>query len=533
MTKAIDFNVRYDSRRVPMMGRNAVATSQPLAAQAGMRMLQQGGNAVDAAIATAMALTVVEPTGCGIGSDAFAIIWDGKELHGLNASGRSPAKWHSEMHAGLKVMPQIGWHSVTVPGAVSGWVALAERFGSLPLTTLAQPAIEYARDGFPVSPLIAHLWQRGWQKLKDQPGFSDCFAPQGRVPQAGEIFRNPAQARTLELIAQSKGEAFYRGELAQKIADFAAQHGAYLSYEDLANHQADWVPLLSREFAGGSVHELPPNGQGIATLIALGILEHCGIENYDPDSAQSLHLCIEAMKLALADLDRYVADEAHMEFSADLLLSDLYLKARAALIDADKASDFAFGAPTQSGTVYLSAADASGMMVSFIQSNYMGFGSGVVVPETGISLQNRGCGFVLDPEHPNRLAGGKRPFHTIIPGFAMAADGNPLMSFGVMGGPMQAQGHMQMALRIMLHGQNPQAAIDAPRWRVVKGREVIVESTFDRNIIAGLRERGHIITVEDPLADYNFGGAQIVYRMPEGHYAAATESRKDGQALVS
>jgi gamma-glutamyltranspeptidase/glutathione hydrolase len=281
------------------------------------------------------------------------------------------------------------------------------------------------------------------------------------------------------------------------------------------------------------VQELPPNGQGIATLIALGILEQCDIGRYDPDSVQSLHLSIEAMKLALADLDRYIADEDHLEFAADLLLSDSYLKTRAALIDPDKASDFVYGSPTQSGTVYLSTADASGMMVSFIQSNFMGFGSGVVVPETGISLQNRGCGFVLDPKHPNALAGSKRPFHTIIPGFAMGADGKPLMSFGVMGGPMQAQGHMQMALRIMQHGQNPQAAIDAPRWRVVRGREVIVESTFSHNVIAALRDRGHQITVEDPQAGYNFGGAQVIYRMPEGQYVAATESRKDGQALVS
>ncbi|MFE4109651.1 gamma-glutamyltransferase family protein [Kosakonia sp. YIM B13611] len=533
MTKPIDFKVNYASYRAPMIGRNAVATSQPLAAQAGMRMLALGGNAVDAAIATAMALTVVEPTGCGIGSDAFAIVWDGKELHGLNASGRSPASWHADMFAGKTAVPELGWDAVTVPGAVSGWVALAERFATLPLTTLAQPAIEYARNGFPVSPLIGHLWQRGYHKLKDQPGFSACFAPEGRAPKIGEIFRNPAQARTLELIAQTNGEAFYRGELAQKIAAFANAHGAHLSEADLANHKADWVTLLSREFAGGSVQELPPNGQGIATLIALGILEQCDIAHHHPDSVQSQHLAIEAMKLALADLDRYVADDAHLEFAAELLLSDDYLKSRAALIDPDNASDFVYGAPTQSGTVYLSTADASGMMVSFIQSNFMGFGSGVVVPETGISLQNRGCGFVLDPKHPNVLAGSKRPFHTIIPGFAMGADGKPLMSFGVMGGPMQAQGHLQMALRIMLHGQNPQAAIDAPRWRVVQGREVSVEASFDRNVIAALRERGHVITVEDPLAGYNFGGAQVIYRMPEGHYVAATESRKDGQALVS
>ncbi|MFH8132684.1 gamma-glutamyltransferase family protein [Pantoea osteomyelitidis] len=532
MSGELDFNVAYASHRVPMMGRNAVATSQPLAAQAGIRILQQGGNAVDAAIATAIALTVLEPTGNGIGSDAFAIIWDGKELHGLNASGRAPAAWNPERFAGHEKMPELGWDAVTVPGAVSAWVTLAERFGTLPLTTLAQPAIEYARNGFPVSPLIGQLWQRGYNKLKTEPGFSECFAPAGRPPRIGEIFRNPDQADTLEKIAATNGEAFYRGELAEKIAAFAREHNAALTLEDLKNHRADWVKMLSRPFAGGSVHELPPNGQGIATLIALGILEQWDIGRYTPDSVPWLHLSIEAMKLALVDLERYVTDEDHLEFPADLLLSDDYLKRRAQLIDPDKASDFTFGSPQQSGTVYLSTADASGMMVSFIQSNYMGFGSGVVVPGTGISLQNRGAGFSLDPHHPNVVAGGKRPFHTIIPAFALDGNGEPLMSFGVMGGPMQAQGHLQMALRIMMHKQNPQAAIDAPRWRVVQGREVIVEPSMDRNTLAALRNMGHNIVLEDPLLSYNFGGAQAIVRDPQGFYVAATESRKDGQAIV-
>lgn len=346
-----DFNVGYPSYRVPMMGRNAVATSQPLAAQAGLRMLQQGGNAVDAAVATAMALTVLEPTGNGIGSDAFAIVWDGHTLHGLNASGRAPAAWHPERFAASDTMPETGWESVTVPGAVSAWVTLAERFGTLPLTTLAQPAIDYARDGFPVSPLIAQLWQRGYDKLRDQPGFSRCFAPQGRPPRAGDIFRNPTQASTLQAIAESRGESFYRGELAQKMADFAREHGAALTLEDLKNHRADWVTLLSHPFAGGSVQELPPNGQGIATLIALGILEEWEIHRYAPDSPQWLHLSIEAMKLALVDLERYVTDEDHLEFPADRLLRSDYLRQRAALIDPGQAGDFRFGSPQQSGTV--------------------------------------------------------------------------------------------------------------------------------------------------------------------------------------
>ena len=532
MSGELDYLSAYASWRAPMMGHNAVATSQPLAAQAGIRMLQQGGNAVDAAVATAMALTVVEPTGNGIGSDAFAIVWDGKKLHALNASGRAPAAWQHQTFAHLDAMPELGWDAVTVPGAVSAWVALAEKFGTLPLNTLVQPAVEYARNGFPVSPLIGQLWQRGYQKLKDQPGFSACFAPQGRPPAIGELFRNPDQAATLEKIAATNGEAFYRGELAEKIAAFAREHNAALTLEDLKNHRADWVDMLSRPFAGGSVHELPPNGQGIATLIALGILEQWDIGCYTPDSVPWLHLSIEAMKLALVDLERYVADEDHLEFPAAHLLSDEYLKSRAALINPDRAGDFTFGAPTQSGTVYLATADASGMMVSFIQSNYMGFGSGVVIPGTGISMQNRGAGFALDQGHPNVVAGGKRAFHTIIPAFALDAAGQPLMSFGVMGGPMQAQGHLQLALRIMLHKQNPQAAIDAPRWRVVAGREVIVEPSLDRNTIAALRAMGHNIVLEDPLQSYNFGGAQAIVRDPQGFYIAATESRKDGQALV-
>ncbi|ACS86400.1 gamma-glutamyltransferase family protein [Musicola paradisiaca] len=532
MSGMSDFNVGYPSYRVPMMGRNAVAASQPLAAQAGLRMLQAGGNAVDAAVACAMALTVVEPTGNGIGSDAFAIVWDGKQLHALNATGRAPAGWSPARFAHLSAMPQLGWEAVTVPGAVSSWVALAQRFGTLPLTTLAQPAIEYARQGFPVSPLIGRLWQKGVDKLNDQPGFSACFAPLGRAPRIGDIFRNPDQADTLEKIAATHGEAFYRGELAERIAAFAREHGAALTLDDLRNHRADWVETLSVPFAGGSVHELPPNGQGIATLIALGILRHSGIERYAPDSAPWLHLSIEAMKLALADLERYIADPDHLAFPAQRLLDDDYLRQRAALIDPQQAGDFVFGKPNQSGTVYLSTADANGMMVSFIQSNYMGFGSGVVVPGTGISLQNRGAGFVLEEGHPNQVAGGKRPFHTIIPAFALDGSGQPLMSFGVMGGPMQAQGHLQMALRIMLHRQNPQAAIDAPRWRVESGRQVVVEATLDRNTLAALRALGHDVTVEDPLQSYSFGGAQAILRDDQGIYIAATESRKDGQALV-
>ncbi|MBN9024279.1 MAG: gamma-glutamyltransferase family protein [Rhizobiales bacterium] len=529
----VDFAQPYPSQRSPVLGDNVVSTSQPLAAQAGLAMLAKGGNAVDAALAAAMTLTVVEPTGCGLGSDAFAILWDGKELHGLNASGRAPAAWTPARFAGSGAMPARGWDSVTVPGAVSGWIALWRRFGSLPLATLAAPAIRYARDGFPVSPIIARLWQMGGRLLGEQPGFADAFLPEGRAPKAGERFRNPALAATLEAIVETEGESFYRGAIAEKIAADAARHGAVLSLDDLGSHEADWVGTLSQQFAGGTVHEIPPNGQGIVTLITLGILGNLGIGADPVDDVETVHLAIEATKLALADADQHVAETSHMAFDPTALLAPDYLAGRASLVDRRRAGLPAYGAPKPGGTVYLAAADANGMMVSFIQSNFMGFGSGVVVPGTGISLQNRGAGFTLAPGHVNEVAPGKRPFHTIIPGFAMQADGTPLSAFGVMGGPMQAQGHAQMMLRRLAYGQNPQAAADAPRWRVIGGNKVAVETSFPPALAEALRARGHDIVIEPPDAVFAFGGAQIIERLPDGAgYVAGSDPRKDGQAVA-
>ncbi len=528
--KDVDFAVAYPSRRAPVAGANVVTTSQPLAAAAGVRMMMAGGNAVDAAVAAAITLTVVEPTGCGLGSDAFAIVSDPTGLHGLNACGRSPVAWTPERFAGLDAVPQRGWESVTVPGAVSGWVALSRRFGRLPLETVAAPAIAYARDGFPVSPAIAGLWARAGLALRDQPGFADCFLPGGRAPRAGETFRNPGLAGTLEQIAVTGGETFYRGALAQAMANDARRHGAALTGEDLASHQADWVDPVSVEFAGALVHELPPNGQGIATLMALGMLGDRALGD-GPDDPRTIHLAIEATKLALADLEEHVADMRSMRVTASALLDPAYLEERARAIDPDRAGVPAYGVPGSGGTVYLAAADAAGMMVSFIQSNYMGFGSGVVVPGTGISLQNRGAGFVLSPGHVNRVAGGRRPLHTIIPGFATTMDGAPLMSFGVMGGPMQAQGHVQMCLRVLGFGQNPQAAADAPRWRVVGGRTVAVEPGLGTGTIEALRALGHEIIVESPEEVFAFGGAQIVLRTAAG-FVAGSDPRKDGQAVA-
>jgi gamma-glutamyltranspeptidase/glutathione hydrolase len=521
----------YASRRSPVLAGNVVSTSQPLAAQAGLSMLAKGGNAVDAAIAAAATLTVVEPTGNGLGSDAFCILWDGTELHGLNASGGAPAGWTPERFAGHEAVPFRGWESVTVPGAVGAWAALNQRFGKLDLPTVLAPAVRYAAEGFVVSPVIGALWKIGADTLGDQPGFAENFMPGGRAPRAGETYRNPAHARTLEMIAETGGRAFYEGELAERMAGFARAHGAALSEADLAGYEPEWCGTISTGFDAATLHEIPPNGQGIAALMALGMLGHTSIRDLDADDPIALHLQIEAIKLAFADLYAYVADRRYMTgvTPADLLEPG-YLAERAALLDPGRAQTHGPGAPKHGGTVYLSTADASGMMVSFIQSNYAGFGSGVVVPETGISLQNRGAGFTLEPGHPNEVAPGKRPFHTIIPGFLME-NGAPKMSFGVMGGPMQAQGHVQMVLRTQLWGQDVQTAVDAPRWRFVNGAEVAVEEALPPATRERLAALGHEITVEAPDSAFGFGGAQLISRLEGGGYAAGSDPRKDGAAV--
>lgn len=518
----------YPSQRMPVMAKNVVATSQPLAAQAGLQMLVQGGNAVDAALAAAMALTVVEPTSNGIGSDAFCILWDGHELHGLNASGRSPAALTPERFAGQSAMPLRGWDAVTVPGAVSSWVTLSGRFGKLPFEKLFEPAIRYAREGFLVSPITARAWAASARIFADVPDFAP-FLPGGRAPKAGELFRFEDQAETLEQIAATQGQAFYRGDLAAKIAAHAAASGGLLTEDDLGSHQADWVGTISQGYRGVTLHEIPPNGQGLAALLALGILEHHPVAEYGADSADALHAQLEAMKLAFADAHRYVSDPAFADMSVQALLDPAYLAERAALIDMEQARNPGYGVPNRGGTVYLTAADADGMMVSLIQSNYYGFGSGVVVPGTGISLQNRGAGFTLQKGHPNEVGPNKRPFHTIIPAFLMDGPA-PLMSFGVMGGPMQPQGHAQMVVRLRDFVQNPQAASDAPRWQVTGGLGVSVEPGFRAEVLNDLIARGHELKEAGLEASFAFGGAQLIYRLEDG-YLAASDHRKDGQAV--
>lgn len=512
------------------MGRNVVSASQPLAAQAGLRMLLAGGNAVDAAIAAAMTLTVVEPNCNGIGGDLFAIVWDGSRLHGLNASGRSPAALRPERFRGMETMPIRGWDSVTVPGAVSGWVELSRRFGRLPLERLAEPAVSYARDGFLVSPIIARDWGQKAEVFGGFDAFAAGFLPGGRAPRAGERFSFPDQARTLEAIVASHGEAFYRGSLAEAMIADSRRYGGLMSEQDLADHQAEWVGTVSTEYHGTELHEIPPSGQGLAALLALGILRHHPLSDAPVDSADSLHLQIEAMKLAFADVYRYCADPDYMGVGTEALLDDGYLAERAALIDPRVAGAPVFGVPKPGGTVYLTTADESGMMVSLIQSNYYGFGSGIVVPGTGISLHDRAAGFTLEEGHPNRVGGGKRPFHTIIPGFLMR-DGQPQMSFGVMGGPMQPPGHVQMVVRTVDYGQNPQAASDAPRWRIVADRDIAVEHGMAPAVLEDLRGRGHRITQSAPDDYFAFGGAQLIWRAEHG-YISGSDHRKDGQAVA-
>jgi gamma-glutamyltranspeptidase/glutathione hydrolase len=533
----------YPTPRLPVFARNIVSTSHPLAAQAGLRMLWQGGNAIDAAIAAAAAITVVEPVSNGLGSDCFALVWDGAKLHGLNASGTAPAAWSVDYFRrkygeenGLAQQPKRGWDTVTVPGVIAGWEALHAKFGSLPFADLMAPAIEIAERGHAVATIVTRKWQAAIPELHNQPGFAETFMPRGRAPEVSERVCFPGHAATLRRLAERGPRDYYEGELAERIAAFAREGNAALTLDDLRNYRPEWVEPIGKNYRGYTVHEIPPNGQGIAALIALGILEQFDMGSLALDSLESQHLQIEAMKLAFADVYRYVADPRSMEVTPEQMLDDAYLKERAKLIDPKRATQFDFGMPRSGGTIYLSAVDERGMMVSFIQSNYMGFGSGVVVPGTGIALQNRGCGFSMDPVSPNVVEGGKRPFHTIIPAFlTQQVDGRQeaVMSFGVMGGDMQPQGHLQSVVRMLDYGQQPQAACDAPRWKVNRDFTLDIESTFDPQTASALQGFGHEIKgIDDPYMD--FGSGQFIWKLDrndsERGYVAASDTRRDGLA---
>ncbi len=535
MNAPFNWQHNYPTVRTPVFARNIVSTSQPLAAQAGLRMLMRGGNAVDAAIAAAAAIMIAEPVSNGLGSDCFAIVWDGQRLEGLNASGTAPAlwdqTWFDRHHEGR--IPMRGWGAVTVPGAVGGWAALHERYGSLPFEELLAPAIELARRGYGVTPVVNRKWSAQVEALQAQPGFAQTFLPHGRAPHIGERFCMPAAARTLERIAKTRGRDFYEGETAAALVAHAKAHGGALRENDLRDWRPDWVGTISRDYHGVSLHEIPPNGQGIAALMALGILSHFDLPSLPVDSVESRHLQIEAMKAAFSEVYRHVADPRYMtQVTAADLLDNNRLASLAQRINSKQATDFEHKLPPPGGTIYLTAADERGMMISFIQSNYMGFGSGVVVPDVGVSLQNRGYGFSMDPSHPNHVAPNKRPFHTIIPAFLMR-DGKPQMSFGVMGGNMQPQGHLQTLVRMIDYHQNPQAACDAPRWKVNRGLAVDVETSMEPQVVEGLRKLGHSL---EPLIDpyMDFGAGQFIWRLSdslEDGYVAASDSRRDGAAV--
>jgi gamma-glutamyltranspeptidase/glutathione hydrolase len=522
----------YSSQRVTTIAKKGmVATSQPLAAQAGLDILKKGGNAIDAAIATAACLTVVEPTSNGIGGDAFALVWVKGELHGLNASGPAPKSISIEAlkERGHEAMPKLGLVPVTVPGAPAAWAELSKRFGKLPLSEVLKPAIEYAENGYPLSPTLGKYWGYAYKAYKQMAKgeefnhWFETFAPNGRAPKIGEMWSSPGHASTLREIGETNGESFYRGNLAKKISDFSKQHNGFISEEDLAAYQPEWVQPISVNYRGYDVWEIPPNGQGLVTLLALNTLKEYNFS--ERDNLDTLHKQLEAMKLAFTDGKKYITDPKKMTVTVEDLLSESFANERRALIG-EEALTPTPGTPSKGGTVYLATADEEGNMVSFIQSNYMGFGSGVVVPGTGISLQNRGHDFSLDPTHDNALEPGKKTYHTIIPGFL--TKGNvPVGPFGVMGGYMQPQGHLQVVMNTVDFGLNPQAALDAPRWQWTEGKKIQVEPNFPLHLAQALARKGHQIEVA--LDTGGFGRGQIIWRDPKtGVLTGGTESRTDG-----
>jgi Gamma-glutamyltransferase len=522
----------FCSKRVSVFGKKGmVATAQPLAAQAGLEILKKGGNAIDAAIATAACLTVVEPTSNGIGSDAFALIWTKGQLHGLNASGVAPEgiSIKAMEQRGYHEMPVHGFEPVMVPGAPAAWAECSERFGKLPLTEVLAPAITYAQEGYPLAPGLAKYWRISYNKFKKslldpmfQPWFK-TFAPGGHLPEAGEIWSSPDHARTLRRIAETKAEDFYKGELADKIDRFSRENEGFIRKSDLEKYHPEWVDPVSIDYKGYDVWEIPPNGQGIVALIALNILKHLEYPVRDP--VETYHRQIEALKLAFSDGKKYITDPRDMHDEIEILLSDEYAIERSKLIG-ETALDPSPGSLPKGGTVYLATADGEGNMVSYIQSNYMGFGSGLVVPGTGIALQNRGHTFSLNPADANALAPGKRTYHTIIPGF-LTKKGIPIGPFGVMGGYMQPQGHLQILANTIDFHLNPQAALDAPRWQWISGKTVLVEPEIPNYIAQALQRRGHDIKVA--LDSGPFGRGQIIWRNSDtGVLAGGTESRADG-----
>lgn len=521
----------YPSQRNVIIAKNGmVATTQPLAAQAGLEMLKKGGNAVDAAIATAASLTVVEPTSNGIGGDAFAIVWFNEDLYGLNSSGPASCSITAEKvrERGYNSIPKYGWLPVNVPGVVMAWRELNNRFGNLSLEEVLSPSIEYAYEGYPVSPTVAKEWNNNFKiyekflKGEEFKYWFETFAPLGRAPYPGEIWRNKYMSNTLSQIAKSNGEDFYKGDIADKIVQFSKKYGGFLNKKDLENYESEWVEPLKVNYRGFDIWELPPNTHGLVVLMALNILKEFELKNRE--SIDTFHKQIEAMKMAYVDGEKYITDIKDMSVEIEALLSDAYAKKRAKLIE-DHAKTYSYGVPNLGGTVYIATADSMGNMVSYIQSNYMGFGSGLVVPETGISLHNRGYTFSLDPSHNNFLKPGKKTYHTLIPGF-ITKDDKAIGSFGVMGAYMQPQGHLQVISNLIDFGLNPQDALDAFRWQWIKDNLVYIEEKFPRNLYYDLAKMGHNLKYSQDVS--SFGRGQIIIRNKENVLFGGTESRADG-----
>lgn len=525
----------FPSRRSVVRAPNGiVATSQPLAAVAGLRLLLRGGNAIDAAIAVAAALNVVEPMSTGIGGDMFALVWVARErrLYALNGSGRAPMQLTLEIcrqRGAASTMPTMGWLPVTVPGTVDGWATLRDRFGTMPMSEILAAAIEYAEDGFPVSEIVAENWQNLQPKVDMNPSAARAYLTRDRAPQVGEVHRQADLARTLRVIADGGRDAFYRGEIADKMIAHSQATGGFLTRDDFANHTSTWDEPISTTYRDVTVYECPPNGQGIVALQALNILEGFDLAAMEHNSPEYLHLVIESLKLAFADAFAHVADPTRSPVPVGQMLDKSYAQQRRAMIEEQHAiAQPATGIAVGNDTVYLSVVDRERNFVSFINSLYEGFGSGIVVPGTGICLQNRGAGFSLDAAHPNALAPGKRPYHTIIPAMAFR-HGQPWMSFGVMGGFMQPQGHVQVILNSVDLRMDPQRALDSPRVRVMEDGTVALESVFDYDTRMALQKRGHTV-VEASRA--SFGGGQIIAEDSKtGSLLAGSDPRKDGCAV--
>ncbi|MDX9691129.1 MAG: gamma-glutamyltransferase family protein [Acholeplasmataceae bacterium] len=519
----------YASHRNPVYAKNGMAaTSEPQASHVGLDILKQGGNAIDAAIAMAACLTVTEPTSNGIGGDNFAIVYFNDELHGMNSSGFCPKKLSLKDLNGSEI-PRFGVVPITVPGAVNGWVSLHKKFGKLDFYDVLKPAINYARHGFVVGETVAKYWKIAhqiYEKTLVDPVYKpwfDTFTRDGKIPTKGDIWTLPDHADTLEKIALSYGSSFYEGELADQIEHYISLHHGFLSKDDLKSFQTDWVTPIKTNYRGVDVYEIPPNGQGLVALMGLNILENFSFNQ--KESIKTYHHQLEATKLAFADGHAFISDEHSMPYKSSVLLSKAYAKERSRLIKKDAMTPLS-GTPQSSGTVYLATADHEGNMVSMIQSNYMGFGSGIVIPHTGIALHNRGHNFSIDPQSPNVLAPLKRPFHTIIPGFMIKED-EYMGPFGVMGGFMQPQGHIQVMMNLVDFKLNPQQALDAPRWQWMKDKFITVEPDFNKRILKSLINRGHDVAIDHNLG--SFGRGQIIlYDIHKHSYIGGTEKRCDG-----